>query len=101
MDDREPLPEIPLQMAPQSSKARAVVSGTFGYHEAGDRNKLGGRPDWIQNDETPDCQDCGEPMEFYGQFDHLGSVENLKDEGMIYIFLCRDCYTTEAILQSS
>ena len=38
-------------------------------------------------------------MDFYGQLDHLGSVEGLKDGGMIYVFLCRECYTTEAVLQ--
>lgn len=40
-------------------------------------------------------------MDFYGQLDHLGSVEGLQDAGMIYVFLCRECYTTEALLQYS
>ena len=101
MDDREPIPEIPLRMAPKSSKAKAIVAGTFGHQEAGDRHKLGGNPDWIQGDETPNCPECSESMEFYGQLDHLGSVESLQDAGMIYVFLCRDCYTTEAVLQYS
>jgi hypothetical protein len=38
-------------------------------------------------------------MDFYGQLDHLGSIESLKDEGMIFVFLCRECYLTEAVLQ--
>jgi hypothetical protein len=100
MSDREPIPEIPLRMVPVSSKAKALVAGTFGYQEAGDRHKLGGNPDWVQDDETPECPECLEPMEFYGQLDHLGSVESLKD-GMIFVFLCRDCHTTEALLQYS
>ena len=101
MDDREPIPEIPLRMAPESSKAKALVAGTFGHEEAGDRHKLGGHPDWIPGNETPDCPDCSEPMAFYGQLDHLGSVEGLQDPGMIYVFVCRECYTTEAVLQYS
>jgi hypothetical protein len=99
MVDREPIPEIPLRMAPETSKAKALVEGTFGYLTAGERHKLGGKSDWIQNDDTPDCPECGEPMEFYGQLDHLGSVELLRDMGMIYVFLCRECYTTKAVLQ--
>lgn len=63
----EPIPEISLKLIPESSKARAVVNGDFGYSEAGNGNKLGGSPDWIQSDETPDCQECGEPMDFYGE----------------------------------
>ncbi|MGL6074675.1 MAG: hypothetical protein ACRC8S_10985 [Fimbriiglobus sp.] len=101
MEEREAIPEIPLRMAPETSKAKALVAGNYGYQEAGDRHKLGGQPDWIQADETPDCPECSEAMEFYGQLDHLGSVEGLQDLGMIYVFLCRECYTTEAILQYS
>ncbi len=25
------------------------------------RTKLGGGPDWSHGDETPDCEECGEP----------------------------------------
>lgn len=99
MEDREPIPEIPLRMVPETSKAKALVTGTFGHEEAGTQHKLGGKPDWIQEDETPECSECEEPMEFYGQLDHLGSVEGLNDNGMIYVFVCRECYTTEAVLQ--
>jgi hypothetical protein len=98
-EDHEPIPEIPLRMAPESSKAKALVDGNYGYSAAGDQHKLGGKPDWIQGDDTPKCRECGELMGFYGQLDHLGSIEQLNDAGMIYVFLCRDCYTTEAILQ--
>lgn len=101
MADRTPIPEIPLLMSPKSSNAKAIVSGSFGHQQAGDKHKLGGDPDWIQGDETPECSECCEPMEFYGQFDHLGDIESLKDFGMIYVFLCRECYTTESVLQFS
>jgi hypothetical protein len=95
----EAIPEIQLKMIPESTKAKAVVEGNYGYQEAGDRHKLGGTPDWIQSDETPTCPECRERMDFYGQLDHLGSIEPLRDCGMIYVFICRECYTTEAILQ--
>ena len=101
MEDRDPIPEIPLQMSPVTSKAKALVEGNYGQLAAGDRHKLGGKPDWIQGDETPECSECGESMEFYGQLDHLGNVEALKDLGMIYVFVCRDCYITDTVLQYS
>jgi hypothetical protein len=101
MAEHEPIPEIPLRLDPQTSKTKAIVDGTFGHMvAAGDQNKLGGEPDWIQGDETPRCPECREQMEFYGQLDHLGSVEALNDR-MIYVFICRDCYTTQAVLQWS
>src|SRR5687767_14387193 len=99
MTDQEPIPEIPLRMVPETSQARALVAGAFGRQEAGDQHKLGGDPDWIQGDETPNCLECSEPMTFYGQLDHLGSVETLRDAGRIYVFVCRECYRTEAVLQ--
>jgi hypothetical protein len=98
MDEREPLPEIRLKMLPDTPETITLVKGS-GREAAGDRHKLGGDPDWIQAEETPSCGECDEPMTFYGQLDHLGDVEGLKDDGMIYVFLCRECYTTEAVLQ--
>jgi hypothetical protein len=97
----EPIPEIPLNMVPESSKAKSVVADTHGYMEAGDNHKIGGSPDWIQGDETPNCSECDEAMDFHAQLDHLGSLESLRDAGMIYVFVCRECYTTQAVLQFS
>ncbi len=95
MPELEPIPEIPLKLAPETSKAKAIVEGSHGYAAAGDEHKIGGQPDWLQNDETPECT---EPMDFYAQLDHLGSLEGLHD-GRIYVFVCRECYTIEALLQ--
>ena len=69
------------------------------------RSKLGGAPDWDQNDETPLCPGCGQPMVFVGQID---SVEHHDDQnphsispfshqqeymfgdvGMLYVFFCK------------
>src|ERR1700732_4024473 len=74
----------------------------------GMRTKLGGEPDWIQDDDTPECASCGEPMVFVAQID---SIENenehnpvdldclghkepdymFGDVGMIYVFFCFNC----------
>jgi hypothetical protein len=78
------------------------------------RTKLGGKPDWIQGDETPECPECGEPMYFVAQIDsiehrsehnavmkdppkHIDFV--FSDVGMLYIFYCFDCSQVFALQQ--
>src|SRR5262245_60238859 len=70
------------------------------------RTKLGGKPDWIQTDETPDCPGCSQPMSFVAQIDSIehdsqknplrkDCLENkdymFGDVGMIYVFFCHQC----------
>jgi uncharacterized protein YwqG len=78
------------------------------------RTKLGGKPDWIQGDETPECEECGEPMWFVAQIDsveHRSEHNPLMDEppkhidfmfgdvGMIYVFSCFDCARVHSVQQ--
>ena len=78
------------------------------------RTKLGGKPDWIQLAETPDCEECGEPMYFVAQIDsveHQNEHNPLMDEppkhidfmfgdvGMIYVFYCFDCLQVSSLQQ--
>mgnify|MGYP002625406988 FL=1 len=78
------------------------------------RTKLGGTPDWIQNDDTPECPECGDLMYFVAQID---SVEHwnpdnplivdppehidfmFSDVGMIYVFYCFDCLEVHSLQQ--
>jgi hypothetical protein len=39
-------------------------------------------------------------MKFYGQLDSIGDDVTLADVGMIYVFVCFDCFTTRSVLQS-
>jgi uncharacterized protein YwqG len=53
--------------------------------------RLGGRPSWIQGDETPEC-DCGAAMTFVAQIeDHAGGGINFGDAGAGYAFVCEQC----------
>lgn len=53
--------------------------------------KIGGRPVWVQGDETPDCG-CGAPMQFFAQLEYTGGGGiNFGDAGSGYAFLCRQC----------
>lgn len=66
----------------------------------GKRNKLGGNPDWIQNDETPECRICGKKMTFYGQLDSINDECMIGDAGLIYVFYCFDCGEVHALTQN-
>ena len=94
----DPIPEIPLVPAPRTDEARAVIGFKWAGDHVGHRHKLGGKPDWPQGDWTPKCE-CGEEMRFYAQLDSIGDAINLADVGMIYVFVCPDCWTTRSILQ--
>jgi uncharacterized protein YwqG len=81
----------------------------------GRRSKLGGEPDWIQSPEWPKCSSCKEQMTFIGQIDSLEHDEPhnphaidcmsgkqqymFGDVGMIYVFLCLDCFKTKSVVQ--
>lgn len=81
--------------------------------ESGLRSKLGGEPDWEQGNWTPACPDCGELMSFVGQIDSIEhkSPQNplaqdhreqdfmFGDVGMIYVFFCFDCWTSQSVFQ--
>ena len=84
-----------------------------GPDSLGLRSKLGGKPEWDQNDETPECPGCGEPMTFVGQID---SIEHNADHnpnqmdcgkqhymfgdvGIIYVFICFECLETQSVFQ--
>ncbi len=40
-------------------------------------------------------------MTFYGQLDSVGDDICLADVGIVYVFVCFDCYETKSLLQST
>ena len=81
------------------------------------RSKLGGEPDWTQDDDWPACPACRERMTFVAQIDSFehDSAKNphridclsgdqhfmFGDVGMVYVFLCFDCLETPSLVQCS
>jgi uncharacterized protein YwqG len=72
----------------------------------GKKSKMGGKPEWIQNDETPICTDCKKKMEFICQIDSIdyGKEKDEKeymfgDVGMLYNFFCFECHDAKVIFQ--
>jgi hypothetical protein len=76
-------------------------------YNLGLRSKLGGKPDWIQGEETPFCKGCREPMSFIAQIDSIDAVSSnlveqhfmIGDCGMIYVFHCFECMESGAVSQ--
>jgi hypothetical protein len=95
------IPEIRLVLNPATPEARAAVGFKWAAESVGKRNKLGGTPDWLQTADSPNCSDCGQSMTFYGQLDSVGDQFALADVGLIYVFVCFDCFTTKSVLQSA
>ena len=94
------IPPFRLQRVPLNDDAASLPKFEWAGEEIGARSKLGGTPDFIQGDETPQCRGCRMPMTFYAQLDSLNDDIVIADCGMIYVFVCFDCNETTSILQS-
>ncbi len=94
------IPEIRLIAAPETDEARKIVGFKWAGADVGNRHKLGGSPDWLQDPDVLMCSGCHKQMDFYGQLDSIGDKVCLADCGIIYVFICHDCYTTQTVLQS-
>ena len=81
-------------LAPESDEAKSAVGYRYNP-DVGVRSKLGGEPDWLQGEEWPEC--CGTRMTFYGQLDSIGDKYDLADCGMIYVFVCYDCFEVKSV----
>jgi hypothetical protein len=101
MTNPRQIPEIPLSPEPQTPEAQEVIGFKWAAEGVGRRHKLGGVPDWLQAPDIPVCPECQVTMTFYGQLDSLGGSFCLADVGMIYVFVCFDCFTTKSVLQSA
>ena len=73
--------------------------------QGGGREILGqlyGEPNWIQNDETPNCDCCQQPMRFIAQLeegpDHRTSM-NFGGAGSAYLFDCPQGKTAKFLWQ--
>jgi hypothetical protein len=112
MPEANQLPEIRVVLERVLPGERAVA---LDYPDnLGMRTKLGGAPDWIQNDDTPHCDQCDTLMTFVAQIDSIehdnrhnplrrdcmGQQDYMfGDVGMIYVFFCRECGNPSAVQQ--
>jgi hypothetical protein len=89
------LPEITLKRMDASMKPFKWAGEDIGF-----RNKIGGKPDNIAENDYPLCDSCKNKMTFYGQLDSISDDFIIADCGMISVFLCFDCLETKSIITS-
>jgi len=94
------IPPFTLLPKPLNDEARKLPKFKWAGKEIGNRHKLGGFPDFIQQTSIPSCPDCGEEMVFYAQLDSINDQYCIADCGMIYVFVCLDCNNVHAMIQS-
>jgi uncharacterized protein YwqG len=93
------IPPFKLVPEPLNDEAATLPAFKWAGDNIGKRHRLGGQPDFIQSSNVPKCS-CGKNMTFYAQLDSINDEIVLADCGMIYVFVCFDCFETKAVLQS-
>jgi hypothetical protein len=94
------IPPFKLVPEPLNAEAASLPRFRLAPDGVGTRHKLGGDPDWVGEPDTPRCS-CGRDMTFYGQLDSLNDKFVLADCGMIFTFVCFDCFEVQSFLQSA
>ena len=101
------LPEVTVELI--KLPRHLLIDKRDPQDNVGGRTKFGGEPTWIQEDDTPHCTECQKKMSFVGQIDSIDNLpenKNIVDDymfgdcGMIYVFFCFDCSTTNSVFQS-
>jgi hypothetical protein len=72
-----------LHLHPDDTAAQAPVLGRWG-----------GEPDWLQNDETPNCPSCEADMAFVAELEEghdFATSANFGGGGRGYVFTCQPC----------
>lgn len=109
------LPEYRVRLTRVRAGERAVSEEH--PQNLGLRTKLGGTPDFIQEEDLPPCKSCGHPMTFVAQIDSIDHVTKparstkradaranrvwmFMDVGMIYVYYCFDCGESYSFTQS-
>jgi hypothetical protein len=91
-------PPFKLVMEPMTEEASKLPKYEWADEEMGTRHQLGGEPEYMDVNEYPSCNDCGERMTFYAQLDSVNDEFDIADCGMIYVFICFDCFETKSII---
>jgi hypothetical protein len=95
------IPPFRLVAEPLNEQARKMQPFKWAPKDVGTRHRLGGMPDFIQEHEWPNCPMGHGKMSFYAQLDSINDDICIADCGMIYVFLCFECFNSATIVQSS
>ena len=94
------IPSFKLIPEPRSEEGRNLPKFKWASEEIGTRHQLGGEPNFLQDARWPECPSGHGKMTFYGQLDSISDDICIADCGMIYVFICFDCYQTFSMVQS-
>jgi hypothetical protein len=94
------VPPFRLTLEPLNDEARHLPRFKWASKEIGNRHQLGGEPQFLQSEQWPSCAGGHGKMTFYGQLDSVNDDICIADCGMVYIFMCFDCYQAISIVQS-
>ena len=91
------IPKIKLTTNPETEDAKNAIG--YEWNEiTGTRHFLGGKPDGINENDYPKCNNCNHEMTFYAQIDSIGDKYDLADCMVIHNFVCFECFEVKAIL---
>lgn len=94
------VPAFRLVPEPLTEEAAELPGFKWADPDIGTRHRLGGEPSFLQPADHPRCDQCGEVMSFYGQLDSINDEFILADAGLVFVFVCFDCYTSKSFIQS-
>lgn len=92
------IPRFRLDVVPLEDAAEKEQGFRWADPEIGRRHRLGGIPENPVG--FPNCPSCSQEMTFYAQLDSIGDNISIADVGLIYVFLCFECVTAEAVVDS-
>jgi hypothetical protein len=95
------IPAFRLVPEPQGDDAKGLPKFKWAPKEIGTRHQLGGKPSFLQNAIWPACSNGHGQMTFYGQIDSINDDFCIADCGLVYVFVCFDCYESISIVQSN
>lgn len=95
------VPPFKLMPQPLNDEASHLPMFKWASKEIGTRHRLGGEPQFLQNEIWPTCPNGHGRMTFYGQLDSINDEFCIADCGLVYVFICFDCYKATAIVHSN
>jgi len=94
------VPAFRLVAQPITDTAANLGGFPHASAEIGSRHRIGGEPSG-PGLAPPTCDECRQPMSFYGQLDSIGEGFELADVGVVAVFVCFDCFSAKAEIRSS
>ncbi|KPA21849.1 hypothetical protein shim_17340 [Shimia sp. SK013] len=95
------LPEFKIDLTPKSEEATRTMGFKWADDRVGQRSKIGGTPDLPEGATAPPCPSCGKETSFVSQLDSIGDDLAFADVGLLFTFVCFDCFEAVSFIQSS